>query len=584
MVALALVAAFIALTAISWRRWGIPSFDAGLDLTVAEGITNGELPYRDLRYFYGPVGVFSLAAAFELFGTSLTVAFLFGYVQTIAILGAFYLLARRWLDPVTSGLCTLLLLTIAFSGTFFDFVLPHTNAGTFGCLFLILMLLALTYRRSALAGLAAGVVLLTRPEFAAFAGAVALGAVLGQWRDAGPREAARLAALLVGPALLVAGAVYGALASTTGWYRLFFENIVPVDFARISGGRLQGEWAPFTLSSAVALAARGALVAVPAIALAAVLAAMRSRRDARGRLLALWPLAAAVAGLAVAAVTWRLLGIFPDARLEVEDEVARLLAAMAWLPLPALGLLAWAVVRIRRGEQAPWRDWTTDLALLAGAGAAGLRAYNEFTTDSYAPYYAALPVLAAGLLAKTLERRGREWRSVGQVVLAAAAAALALHAYVGLYSDDVATVSTPRGEYRWYRDGGPEVEQTVRYIDRRAPAGAPILVLPDDPGLHFLSGHPPALYESTFLPGTLDTESDERAAVRRLQRLRPPIVVFGAQLTDNFGSAEIGKDYNRILVDYVRENYRPTARFGDVADPTRDNLPARAFTVWERRP
>jgi len=562
----------------------VPSFDAGLDLTVAEGITNGELPYRDLRYFYGPVGVFSLAAAFELLGTSLTVAFLFGFAQTIAILSAFYLLARRWLEPVTAGLCTLLLLTIAFSGTFFDFVLPHTNAGTFGCLFLILELLALTHRRNALAGLAAGILLLTRPEFAAFAGAVALGAVMGQWRDAGPREAARMAALLIGPALVVAGVVYGALASTAGWHRLFFENIVPVDFARISGGRLQGGWAPFDLSSAVALAARGALVALPAIALAMTISSMRSRRDLWGRLLALWPLAAAVAGIALAAAIWRLLGIFPEARIQVEDEAARLLSAMAWLPLPALGLLVWSVLRLRRGEAAAWRDWTSDLALLAGASAAGLRTYNEFTTDSYAPYYAALPILAAGLLATTLERGGREWRPVGQIVLGVAAAALALHAYVGLYSDDVATVSTPRGDYRWYRDGGPEVEQTVRYIDRRAPAGAPILVLPDDPGLHFLSGHRPALYESTFLPGTLDSEGDERAAVRRLERVRPPIVVFGAQRTDNFGFAEIGKDYNRILVRYVRESYRPTARFGDVGNPTSENLPARAFTVWERRP
>jgi hypothetical protein len=475
-------------------------------------------------------------------------------------------------------------MTVGFSGTFFDFVLPHTNAGTFGCLFLILELLALTRRRDILAGLAAGVVLLTRPEFAAFAGAIALGAVAGQWRDDGPREAARLAGLLILPALLVAGVVYGALASAAGWHRLFFENLVPVDFARISGGRLQGGWAPFTLSSAVALAARGALVAVPATALYMSITAWRSRSDALGRLRALWPLAAAAAFLAVAAVAWRLLGVFPDARAEVRDETVRLLFAMAWLPLPALGLLVWALLRLSRGERAPWRDWTTDLALLAGATAAGLRAYNEFTTDSYAPYFAALPILAAGVLVETLARRRRDWRPVGRVVLAGAAAAMALHAYAGLYRDDVTIVSTPRGDYRWYPDGGPEVERTVRYIDRHTPAGSPILVLPDDPGLHFLSGRPPALYESTFLPGTLDSEEDERAAVRRLNQVRPPIVVFGAQRMENFGFAEIGKDYNRILVDYVRANYRPAARFGDVGNPTSDNLPARAFTVWERRP
>jgi hypothetical protein len=583
-VALGLLGAFVALSVVSWQRWGIPSFDAGLDLTVADGITEGRLPYSDLRYFYGPVGVFSLAAAFELLGTSLSVAFLFGFVVTIAILGTFYVLARRWLDPLTAGLCTLLLMTIGFSGTFFDFILPHTNAGTFGCLFLILELLALTYKRPVWAGLAAGVVLLTRPEFALFAGAVALGGVVGQWRDAGLREGARLAALLAVPALVVAGVVYGLLASAAGWDRLFFENIVPVDFARISGGRLQGDWAPFTLSSAVALVARGALIAVPALALAFTLAGLPARRGALARLRGLWPLAAAGAGLLVAWLAWRLLGVFAEAREEVHDEAVRLLFAMAWLPLAALGLLVWALVRLRGGAEAPWRDWSADLALLAGATAAGLRAYNEFTTDSYAPYYAALPVLASGVLVKTLARGRPPWRLTGHAVLACASAALALHAYLGLYRDDTAKVSTPRGDYRWYPDGGPAVEQTVRYIDRHTPAGAPILVLPSDPGIHFLSNRPPALYESTFLPGTLDTESDERAAVRRLESLRPALVVFGAQRLQNYGVDEVGKDYNLILGDYVRRKYRPVARFGEVDDPVSDNLPARAFTVWERRP
>jgi hypothetical protein len=579
-----LLGVLLVLTIISWRRWGIPSFDAGLDLTVADGITRGEVPYRDLRYFYGPAGVYSLAAMFAVFGTSLTVAFAFGFAVTLTILVSFYVLARQWLSPLTAGLCTLLLMTIAFSGTFFDYVLPHTNAGTFGCLFLILELLALVRRRHVLAGCAAGILLLTRPEFAAFAGAVALGGIFGQWRDAGPREAARLAALLILPALAFAGIVYGALASAAGWNRLFFENIVPIDFARISGGRLQGGWAPFTFSSAVALAARGALVAVPALALAATLATVPSRHGARARLNGLWPLAAAVGGLAAAWVAWRLLGVFPDALEEVEDEAVRLLAAMAWLPVPALGLLVWALVRLRRGAGAPWRDWTADLALLAGAAAAGLRAYNEFTTDSYAPYYAALPVLAAGVLVATLARPWPAWRPAGQAVLACAAAGLVLHAYIGLYSDDTVPVSTPRGDYRWYPDGGPAVEQTVRYIDRHTAPEAPILVVPSDPGIHFLSGRPPALYESTFLPGTLDSESDERAAVRRLRRVRPALVVFGAQLLQNYGVTEIGKDYNRILGDYLRRDYRPVERFGDVESPVSDNLPARAFTVWERRP
>ncbi len=43
-----------------------------------------------------------------------------------------------------AGLATAVLLAIAFSGTAFDFVLPHTNSATMGLLCLLLELLALT--------------------------------------------------------------------------------------------------------------------------------------------------------------------------------------------------------------------------------------------------------------------------------------------------------------------------------------------------------------------------------------------------------------------------------------------------------
>src|SRR6202035_4489769 len=101
-----LVLAFAALVALSWRKWGMPEGDAGAELTTADLIKHGAVAYRDVRYFYGPLGLYSLALAFKVFGTSFTVAYGFGLVQAAAILGAFYALARRWLDPVAAGLTT----------------------------------------------------------------------------------------------------------------------------------------------------------------------------------------------------------------------------------------------------------------------------------------------------------------------------------------------------------------------------------------------------------------------------------------------------------------------------------------------
>ena len=114
-------------------------------------------------------------------GTSLTVTYGFGIAQAAAIFGVFYALARQWLTPLVAGLSTAVLLAIGFSGDTFNFILPHTNSGTFAILTLLLMLLAMRKRRLKWAGVALGLVALTRPEFIAVAAGAAVAYVVAAW-------------------------------------------------------------------------------------------------------------------------------------------------------------------------------------------------------------------------------------------------------------------------------------------------------------------------------------------------------------------------------------------------------------------
>lgn len=568
------------LTIVSWGKWGNPELDAGADLTVADLVTQGFVPYEDVRYFYGPAGLYSLAFAFEVLGSSFTVAFAFGYAQTLAILGVFYALARQWLPPLSAGLACAVLATIGFSGTLFNFVLPHTNAATFGLLFMLVALLLLARDRPIAAGAAFGVVLLTRPEFAVFAAVMGAGALVGAARERGVRAAGGLALRLAVPALVVCGPVLAVFAARAGPARFFTENLVPIDFARVAGGRFTANWAPFTVESLIATLARGALWIGPVAALAASLVILRRHRSG---LAALGPPVGVLGVLVALDLGSRLLGVFPGTRGVVEDEVMRLLLPMSWLPVAAAvgGMLA--LRSLLRADAPPLgRSWTADIALAAGAVAFALRAYNEFTTDIYATYFAALPLLVAAIGHQRLADRWPDARPVAMGALGVAAVALAVHAYVGLYRDNNTRVHTARGSYVASDRAAPQIQRTVDLIQRITPRRDPLLALPDDPGLHFMTDRPPALYEITFLPGTLDSVADERAAIRRLERDRPPLVVLGARRFDQYGRPEIGVDFNRLLLDYVRRAYRPAARFGDVDNPPRGSAPSEAFLIYAR--
>ena len=577
----ALLVWLVLLTILSWKAWGNPELDPGNDLTVADLVAHGDLAYADVRYFYGPAGLYSLAAFFRVFGTSFTVAFAFGYLQTVLILAAFYALARHWLRPAYAGLATAALASIGFSGTLFNFVLPHTNAATFGLLFLLFQMLAVTRGRWAVAGLAAGATALTRPEFAGFAVAVAAGAALGTWRAADVRAALGVALRQALPATTLAVAVLGAFAIPVGIHRLLFENIVPLDFLRVSGLRFQEGWAPYNFSSLVEISLRGLIYGGLLGALALTAAEWRRRRGP-ARALSPWPLAVALLGLAAIDAVLRVTGAFPGSRAEVEEECTRLLIGMSWLPAAVGAAGIWALARLRRRKDSPLgRGWPVDLALLAGASACALRAYNAFTTDVYSTYYAALPLLVAAIGHQILADRWPAARPAPAIALGAIAASLTVHAYVGLYRDHRVTVRTARGSYAADDRAGPQIQRTVDFLRARARPSETALVLPDDPGLHFMTKLRPALYELTFLPGTLDSEADERRAVARLRRGRTRFVVIGARRFDQYGKPEIGKDFNRLLVDYVRRAYRPVATFGDYEHPPRNAEPSQAFRIYE---
>ncbi len=572
----------VLLAAISWRKWGTPEIDAGSELTAAAEATRGHLPYEDVRYFYGPLGLYTLAGAFKLFGASLSTAYALGLGMTVAITGSFYALARQLLRPLAAGLATAVLVAIGFSGTQFNFVLPHTNSATFGLLLLLLELLALSRGRPLLAGFAIGLSGLTRVEFAAAAGLAALAWTVGVWRSEGRRAALITLAWMAGPALAIPFAVLGALAASVGAHRLFWENLWPVDFLRIAGFNAYREWTPFDAASVASSLARGAIYLS---LLAGLVASAVKLQGARGldRLRALWPLAAAGLGIAFAVAAWRAAGVFPAAREAVQEESTQLLLGMSWLPLLSLAAALLVAYSFLRRRQAPLSgSWPLDLALACAAVLLCSRAYDMFTMSSAAPYYAAPAVLLLGLLHQRIGDRWPAARPAAMAALAAVAAGIALYTTVALYPDKTTAVHTAAGAYIGDDRSAAAQQEAIDFVRAHTVPDEPVLALPADAGLYFLTDRPQALYENMFLPGLLDTRADERAAIARLEREHVRYALLSTRDTSAFDSGRFGAGYDRLLGRYLRSG-RLVATFGDVRAAPGGGNPSRGFRVYELR-
>jgi hypothetical protein len=594
------------LAAISWRKWGTPEIDAGAELTTAAQAVQGHLPYDDVRYFYGPLGVYALAGAFKLFGASLTTAFALGLATTAAIVTAFYALARQLLQPLPAALSTAVVAAIGFSGTQFNFVLPHTNSATFGLLLLLLQLLALARNRPLLAGLALGLLGLTRVEFLA-AGALAAGVwLVASWRIDGRSPALRAAVRLIAPAIAIPVVVLGAIAASVGTSRLLWENLWPVDFLRAAGFNAYREWTPFDAASVASSLARGLIYAslLAGLVASAVLidrVRRRARSDstdsagalaassnapqrrlgiAAASLRALWPLAAALLAVGAMLGAWRVLGIFPGARAAVQEETTHLLIGMSWLPIMTLAVAAALAYRLLRRESAPLSgSWPFDLALVATAVLLCSRAYDAFTMSSAAPYYAAPAVLLLGVLHQRVGERWPAARPAALAALGAVAAGIALYAMAALYTDKTTVVHTAAGSYVADDRSAAAEQQALDFVRERTRSGEPVLALPADAGTYFLADRPSPLYEVMFLPGLLDSRADERAAISRLRRERTRYAIVSTRDTSAFETGRFGTGYNRLLGAYIRSG-ELVRTIGDPTIAPGGGNPSQGFRIY----
>lgn len=599
-----------ALAAVSWRKWGTPEIDAGVDLTTASQLAHGAVLYDDVRYFYGPLGIYALAGVFKVFGTSLGAALGLGLVMTTAITGTFYALARQALRPLVAGLATAIVLAIGFSGTQFNFILPHTTSATFGLLLLLLELLLLTRGRPLAAGFVLGLACLTRPELAAAAWLVAGGWVVGTWRVEGRRVALGFALRLALPGAAIPIGVLATFASAAGTDRLLWENLWPRDFLRIAGFRAYREWTPFDLESVASTLARGAIYGGLLGGLTLTVARLRAVRGARRSVSppidvkrplhlvtaapapapaplavtlvrAVLPLAAVVVGLGLIVGAWKASGVFPDAFADVQEECKQLLLGMSVLPI--LSFVAFAVVAVRflRREAAPLTgSWPLDLALAGAAALLCSRAYDQFTMSSAAPYYAAPAVLILALLHQRLADRFPGTRVAVLGALAAVAAGIALYNAVALYGDKGTVVHTAAGSYVGVDASAGAEQQVIDFLRSHTKPGDAVLSLPSDGGVYFFADRKPALYDLTALPGLLDTAADERAAIARLKADKVRFAVVAERDTSAFETGRFGTGYNRLLGAYFASG-RVAARIGPRGVAEGGGTPTRSFTIYE---
>jgi len=493
----ALIAGFTALR-------GVDAFDEGVVLQAARRVANGEVPYQDFLWSYGPAQPYLLGASFELFGTSL-LGWRLLRVVVVAITSVVVFVFARRLAGTRLGLLAWLIAACALA--------QPANASPFPVALLFALLAVLVVARTpagartaVLAGALAALAATWRLDFGVY-GAAAAGVVV-LLAPGPPRRRLRLAGWLALSAVAVTAIAYLPFALIAGPADLY-EDVIgkslrerdywtlpfPFDY----DGRLRG-WPP----SALAEDAKDVLgFYLPLIVMAGLIAA--------------------AAGLAARG--------FADRRLPA-----------VWAGLVALGA-GGAVYLLSRTDEFHTTPLVLVLAVLLPAISAwGIRAGR---LAARAPAVAAACVLAL-LLAYGLSNR------LSALFLPPELAALDVPAADG--------ITVPPRE-------AAALERVVDSVQRRVPPGAPIYVAPrrsdlvsfENPMLYVLTERPNSLRRDVTL---FTGAAVQRRIVRALERARPAVVVrWTAPLSSKRESNRRGRPTgSRLLDDYIAHRYRPVER------------------------
>jgi hypothetical protein len=221
----------------------IDPFDEGLMLQAARRVSEGQVPYADFTWSYGPASPYLLAGLFKLFVVSLLHWRILRVLADAAIALVVYVLLRRF-PAVPERVALLGWLAAACA------IAQPTTANPFPyALLLALLAVAVAPRRPVLAAILTALAAAFRLDFAIYA-AAAIVAV--QLVDRHPRQAARFAAVTAAASACVympfliqigPGKLYDALVGTSLHDRNYWTLSFPFQY----GGRFR-LWGPGALA------------------------------------------------------------------------------------------------------------------------------------------------------------------------------------------------------------------------------------------------------------------------------------------------------------------------------------------------
>src|ERR1700730_643480 len=560
----------------TWRAWGNLTIDSGHEMYIPALLAEGKMLYRDLWFNFGPAAPYFNSYLFRLFGVHLSVLYWAGSLSALGTAVFLYLAGMQLSVWPIGWTAAAVILLEGFQPSLFCFPLPYSYSAAYGCLiaclWLYLTIKAATSGRWAwmfAAGSAAATALLLKPEFgvACYAMLAVLIGIRGFQKRLATPILRDIAALL--PGLAVCGATILWMVSIRGVEFMTQENIDnwPTSFFMRTYARriLENNGLAMTPASLTEALIRSLFPAAVLLELYCLFKWKRS--DARSNLMKV----SLFAGLVV---WYKFMGLNLQTTLAAlvfpRDMVLYVLIAAA---------CSWWI--FWRSKPANPRHLIIPL-ILTFSGLQAFRVMLKMTPADYPIYYNGPVVLCFLLLVLALIRTSV--RTPALIWKIESAFCLVCLASVGFYAHQTRSITkffvpltTNRGTILVSPHMRDSYQIAIRFMKEKAALGEPVLSVPEDTSLYFVSETycPTRVY--MFLPGIMAPGKMTAELIQEMESKHVRYLLWSNRLFWEYGAPIFGRDFDLEVGQYLRSHYHLARQLlpntGSFADWT--------VAVWE---
>jgi hypothetical protein len=140
-----IIASFFLLAWVSWGKLAEPIWDTSHEVEIPARLLAGQVLYRDVETYYGPLAYYANALALLVFGHYLEVFYVVGLVLALATTLLVYTLAKRLTNAPWAVACTVcILIYCVFSPLgLFNFIVPYSYGTVYATVLCLLGFTAL---------------------------------------------------------------------------------------------------------------------------------------------------------------------------------------------------------------------------------------------------------------------------------------------------------------------------------------------------------------------------------------------------------------------------------------------------------